>query len=229
MSQDSGFEYSSTQQKRGKPSSNKKTATYLKLVISNPAPIQETHTLPKRSASNTGFTAEILKRGDQLYEMKIQDCFRDLECDLILEIEKRMGKTIAICDFSPTLNESNKYLDEDETLYGIIAVQFQMKVLKELFLFCAKHEASELTIYMDDDQAEGFEIYQDFLIYCDEALTEKGEKTKMVISTSREIFDKWCSFMTEINLKLEQDLWREQRFNPVIRGYLKSCSRILSL
>jgi len=28
--------------------------------------------------------------------------------------------------------------------------------------------------------------------------------------------------MTEMNLKLEQDLWREQRTNPAIRHYLKS-------
>jgi hypothetical protein len=78
---------------------------------------------------------------------------------------------------------------------------------------------------MDDAQAEGFGILQDFLAYCDETLTENGEQTEMVIPTDREAFDKWYGFMTEMSLKFEQDLWREQRFNPAIRNYLKSRTR----
>jgi len=225
MSQDPDLKYRSMKRKASQHSSIKKTTAHLKLVISNPAVIQETHALFKRKPSTTGFTAEMFQLGDQLYEMKIRDHFHDLGCDLILEIEKSMGKTAVVCDFPPTLDESNKYLNEDEDLYGLIALQFQMKILKELFLFCTQHDASQLAIYMDDNQAEGFGIYQDFLAYSEETLTGNGEKAKMVIPTDYKVFDKWNSFMAETNLKFEQNLWRNQRLNSAIRRYLKARSR----
>jgi hypothetical protein len=207
--------------KKKKPPLSKKVPPQLKLVVSNPAPVQETSLFPSMP-SNAGFTAEVRKRGFDLYEMNLQDPFHSLECELILDIEKNGNEMTVVCHFPSILNESHRLLDEDETLYGIIMVQFQMKVLEQLFMFCTNHNASRLSIYMDDDQAEGFGVYQDFLTHCDETLTENGEQTEMVISTDQKAFDKWRSFMTKTNLEFEQGLWREQRFNPAIRHYLKS-------
>lgn len=204
-----------------KPSRSQNTAPKLTLVVSNPAPVPKAHAPSSFTSLNPEFTAKVQKRGDQLYEMNIQAPFHDLRCDLILEIEREGSETTVVCHFPNILSESNKFLDEDESLYGIIAVQFQMKVLEQLFLFCTSHDASQLTIYMDDDQAEGFGILQNFLIHCEETLTENGEKTEMVISTDLEDFHKWRNFMEKTNLTLEQDLWREQRSNPAIRRYLK--------
>lgn len=227
MSQDSDSKSKPLQSDNDKPSAPETTASekmpsHLKLVVSNPAPVQAASDASQPTASNAGFSVKVCSRGHNLYEMSIQDPFHELECDLTLDIERDGSETIVICHFPVFLNESNKFLDEDETLYGIIAVQFQMNVLEQLFLFCVNHDASQLTIYMDDAQAEGFGIYQDFLIHCDETLTKNGEQTDMVISTDQETFDQWRSFMKKTNLEFEQDLWREQRFNPVIRRYLKS-------
>lgn len=202
---------------------SKKKPSRLKLAVSNPAPISDNTPAPSDPASsNTGFNTEVRNIGPQIYEMSIQDPFHDLGSGLILEIEKSMGETVVVCHFPVILNESNKFLDEDEELYGTIILGFQMKVLEQLFMFCVNHDASQLTIYMDDAQAEGFEIYDDFLSHYDETLTENGEKTEMVISTDQNTFDKWLAFMAETNLNLEQDLWREQRSNLAIRNYLKS-------
>jgi hypothetical protein len=135
-----------------------------------------------------------------------------------------MGETVAVCHFRVILNEASRFLDEDEGLYGIIMLRFQMRVLEQLFMFSINHNASQLTIYMDDDQAEGFGIYDDFLSRYDETLTENGKQTEMVIPADQKTFDRWLGFMTEMNLKFEQDLWRGQRTNPAIRDYLKSRS-----
>jgi len=195
---------------------------HLKLVVSNPTLIQDAPVSSHPPSSKPTFTTKVQKRGISLYEMNIQDPFHKLECDLILEVERDDGETTVVCHFPSILNESHKLLDEDETLYGIIMLQFQMNVLEQLFLFCTTHEASQSTIYMDDDQAEGFGILQDFLIYCDETLTENGEKTEMLIPTDQESFTKWQNFMEKTNLTIEKDLWREQRSNRAIRHYLKS-------
>ena len=221
MSHDSDSKSKPPQRKNGKSLHSLTTTPTVKLIVSNPAPAQE-NSPSQPTPSKAGFSAKIRSIGTNVYEMNIRDPFHDLGCDLILEIEKREGETVAVCHFPVILNESNRFLDEDENLYGAIMLRFQMKVLEQLFIFCVSHNASQLTIYMDDAQAEGFGIYDDFLSHYDETLTENGEKTEMVISTNQETFDKWLGFMAEMSLKVEQNLWREQRTNPVVRHYLKS-------
>lgn len=222
MSQDSDFKTKSLQRKSGKLLHSQITTSHLKLVVSNSVPTPDIPVSSRPASSNSGFTAKVKKRGVDFYEMNIQDPFHDLECDLILEVERNDSGTTIACHFPSILDEPHQFLNENETLYGIVMLQFQMKVLEQLFLFCATHGASYLAIYMDDDQAEGFGILQDFLIYCDETWTENGEKTEVLLSTDQEDFDKWRHFMEKTNLMLEQDLWCKQRSNPTIRRYLKS-------
>jgi hypothetical protein len=221
MSQDSDSKSKPPQRKGGKSSHSLAATPTLKLVVSNPDPVQAASVPSQPTPSKAGFAAKVCSIGTHVYEMIIRDPFHELGCDLILDIEESRGKTVAVCHFPVILNESNGFLDEDEDLYGTIMLRFQMKVLEQLFLFCGKHNASQLTIYMDDAQAEGFGVYDDFLSYYDETITENGEKTEMVIRTDRETFDKWLGFMAEMTIKVEQDLWREQRTNSVIRNYLK--------
>jgi hypothetical protein len=199
-----------------------KTSSHLKLVVSNPIPVQVASDDSQPTVPKVGFSVKVCSRGHDLYEVSIQDPFHEMECDLIMEIERDTNETTVACHFPVILSEQNKFLDEDETLYGIIAVQFQMNVLEQLFMFCANHNASQLTIYMDDAQAEGFGVYRDFLVYSDENPTDNEEQTEIIIPTDPKTFGKWLTFMQRTNFEFEQDLWREQRLNPAIRHYIKS-------
>lgn len=197
----------------------------LKLVVSNRMPVKEADSPSQPVTSKAGFAAEVRNRGPYLYEMAIQDPSHGLECNLILEIEEacEAESGTVICHFPIIAGEQLKDLvEEDETLYGMIMVQFQMKVLEQLLLFCANHYASRLIIYTDDEQAEELGIYEDFLVHQDQTLTAQGEKTEMLIPVNPEIFAAWLNFMTEATIKFGQELWREQRSNSVIRNYLKS-------
>jgi hypothetical protein len=198
----------------------------LKLVVSNPPPVQENAPPSRPVASKAEFMVDVKKRGFDLYEMTIQDPFHDLEGELMLEIERNPSQPAprtVVCHFPAILlQEGNKLMGQDELLYGLVMVQFQMKILEHLLLFCAKHNASHLVIYMDDDQVEGFGIYQDFLIHQDPTWTKNGEQTEMVIPANKETIDDWMVFMAATTLGFEQELWREQRSNPAIRHYLKS-------
>jgi len=221
MSQDSDSKFKPPQGKDGKSSHSLATTPTLKLVVSNPAPAP-VQTTSDASKSNARFSVKVSKVENNLYKMSIQDPFHDLGCDLTLESKRGANETTVTCHVPVFLDDSNKFLDEDEILYGIIVVQFQMNVLEQLFMFCTKRNASRLTIYMDNAQAEGFGIYQDFLVHCNQAITKNGKQREMVISTGRKPLSKWRSFMKKNNLELEQGLWREQRFNYAIRRYLKS-------
>ena len=143
-----------------------------------------------------------------------------------LEIEESLYKGepgTVVCHFPEISDEQlNAFIWEDETLYAIILIQFQMKLMKELLKFCKNHYVSRLVIYPDDAQADDFGIFQDFLIV--EDLTSEGEDEpiKMVIPTTSETYDNWIDFMNEANLRFQQTLWRNQRKNPAIRQYLIS-------
>ena len=203
----------------------------LKLVVSNPTPVLVQEKLPhsiRNSNTPSAFTAKVRLRGPWLYEMVIQDPAFYLRSNITLEVEEAQNELEpgkVICHF-PVIEDGQlkDFVEEDEILYSTVMVQFQMKIMEQLLLFCGDYSVSQLVIYTDDAQAGELGIYDDFLVSQDQTITSQGEKTKMVIPTDTETFDDWIDFMEEANLKLVQGLWCEQRYNPVIRAYLKSCS-----
>lgn len=214
-------------------SSSKETNTRLKLVVSNPEPLQETLLSQKPNFNvRASFTAEVRVKGPYLYEMMLRDPSCYLACNLCLEVEEsnRECESRAVICYFPTLSdrELNNFIEEDDILHGALIAQFKMKILEQLFLFCATHHASTLIIFADDTQADDLSIYQDFLAY-DQKLTSQGKKTEMVILTNQETFEAWVDFMQKATVNFHQTLWREQGTNPAIRRYLKmQCSRSTS-
>lgn len=220
MSQNPDSQPKPLQNRNDKLACSEETASHLTLVVSNPDPVQEN--TPEPASSNTGFMVEVRNIDPRTYEMEVQDSFHDLEGSLLLDIKKQRKKTAVVCHFPDIFDDSNKFLAEDETLYGTIMVQFQLKVLEQLLLFCGDHDASQLIISMDDASAEGFEVYHHFLAQQNHNLTTDGEQTKMVISVNAEALNGLRNFMKENTLQFEQGLWREQGSNLAIRNYLKS-------
>jgi hypothetical protein len=199
----------------------------LKLVVSNSSPASsQKPTISNSSAAPSCFTVEVWPRGPNLYEMHLKDSAHSLKCDFTLEIEESfdaVSPSSVVCYF-PNIDQSalNDFVEEDETLFGMFMIQFQMKILEQLFLFCANHYASNLVIFVDDAQANDLGIYRDFLTYKDETITPDGEKTEMIIPADRETYDQWIDFMEEVDQKFRQTLWREQKSNFSLRQYLKS-------
>ncbi|MGV8949302.1 MAG: hypothetical protein ACOH2E_08100 [Candidatus Paracaedibacter sp.] len=176
-------------------------------------------------SARASFTAEIRRKGPGLYEMALQDPSHYLKCDLFLEVEdsnQDYEGRVVICHFPNLAGDGlNTFVEEEETLYGALMVQFQMKILEQLFLFCATHYASTLVIFADDAQADDLGIYEDFLAYEDQTLTSSGEKTEMVIPADRQTFEAWLDFMQKTTADFQQTLWHDQKTSPAIRQYLK--------
>lgn len=211
------------QQKNSKSVFSKNSASHLKLVASNCTHIQEKNVISANPQNtNPDFMYEEHCISLNIYEINIQEPLHDLKCNLILDIGETYNEIITSCHFPVMLNKTNQILEQDEELYGIIEIQFQMKVLEQLFLFCARHNSSLLIIYMDDAQAEGFEIYHDFIAHCNDVRTNYSDKEKMLIHTDRATFTKLINFMSDMNLHLEQEMWRGQRDNPFVKHHLKS-------
>lgn len=183
------------------------------------------HNEEQEESNSEGFTSEVYLKGPSFYLMAIKDPSHCLACDIFLEVEEgglEYENNKIICHFSKISDERlNAFINEDETLLGIILIQFHMKIMEQLLIFCANHYASTLIIYTDDSQAEEWGIYHDFLAQKDQIISENGEQTEMVITSDQETFDEWIDFMEEVNLKFRQTLWSGQRINPSIRKYLR--------
>lgn len=203
-------------------------APLLKLVVSNQPPIQKKN-LPKIKISDTGFAAEIRMRSPSHYALVARDDFHGLSYELNLKIhEPNDGEELearsAICHFPNILAEElDEFIEGNEMLYGMIIIQFQIKILKQVLLFCAAHNFLNLTIYADE-MSEGYAlvIYQSLATYEDKFPSGAGEKTKISIPVNQKTSDKLTHFMDEVNHGFRQALWRNQRTNYAIKAYLKS-------
>ena len=128
-----------------------------------------------------------------------------------------------ICHFPGIFDEKLVgYVWGDETLLGIILIQFQMKIMEQLLLFCANHYASQLVIYVEDDQDEVLGIYREFLYTEYLLLNQTNDNTQLTIPTHQYTFQNWSKFMNKVTLKFGQTLWQKQRTNPAVRHYLKT-------
>lgn len=196
----------------------------LELIVSNITHVSDKVMPFQPSTPNGEFRVDVKNIGFNIYEMIVQDPSHFLGCSLTLELEEKLDKAEQrriICHFPSIYGEKlREFIEEDDTLYEVIMIQ--MKILEELLLFCSSHHASQLIIYTDDTQAEELGVYQEFLIYREQTFMKNSEQTKITIPSNRKTFDAWIEFMQETNLKLDQELWRNQRSSLAVRHYLKS-------
>jgi hypothetical protein len=204
---------------------HKTTGSSLKLVVSNPPPHQTTQSY--KEISKAGFSSEVQKRGSYLYSLLVRDSSHYLECELFLEAQKRkdandLEPLAVICHFPNISDEKlNDYVWEDEILLGMILIQFQMKTMEQLLVFCSNQHASNLIIYTDDTEAESLEIYREFLLTEGRSLSQVTDNFEIIIPINEQIVQKWDQYMKKVNIQFRQTLWREQRLNPAIHQYLK--------
>lgn len=214
------------------PEMRKERTSHLKLVVSNPSPVKKKKLVPTLDP-NRGFVTEIEEKGQARYIMAACDPFHRLDCEIILEIcddedvleiyDGEANPRTVICHFPPIVDEElNEFIDGDETLCGMIMVQFQMKVLEQLLLFCSNQDASTLLVWVDDTcEGHALEAYQNLATYEDKIPAITGTKTQLVIPTTLETFDNLMDLIDDVHKNFRQMLWEDQSNNPVIREYLK--------
>jgi len=201
----------------------------LKLIISQTDSKTKILSFPNelvKMHSQKGFSTSVQPKGPFLYIMTAQDPSHYLFCDIVLEVVKnpRNGDTTAVICHFPEISDEELYsfIDEEDTLFGILMIEFHMKVLEKLFLFCTTHFASSLVIYTDDTSAGGLEIYREFLACDDQIHRQDDDLTEIVFSVNQQIYREWIDFMNIVSLKLRQSLWQGQRSSYAIRKYLKT-------
>jgi len=204
-----------------------KQPLHLKLVVSNPS-LPEKKELSKPKNLIKGFTVEIQKSGHFNYSLTVCDYFHFLECEILLEIhendEEELGTRSVICYFPDTLgDELSELVWEDETLYSMILVNFQVRLLKHLLLFCSDYNVLNLIIDMGNTpESYNLEICRYIAKYEDKIPTGSGVTTQMVIPITLKTFDQWLKLMDKVSQDFRCKVWNGQSSNPVMRAYIKS-------
>ncbi|MGV8949170.1 MAG: hypothetical protein ACOH2E_07415 [Candidatus Paracaedibacter sp.] len=213
----------------------------LKLVYVNPNPIPAKQSIafskmkPKGEISSYDqtavanilphFTAKLSRMDAYHYRITVCDPSHYLSCDLILEIRESGDESAfgdVICHF-PTIQDEylKAFVWDDATLISFILVQFYIKILEQLLLFCANHNALKLIIHANPLEAGPLEVYQDFIVHTDQVLTPQGRKTALVIPTDRVAHGKLTDYMEQIGKDFCGILREDQYSNPIIHQYLK--------
>lgn len=200
----------------------------LKLIVSQ---TNQTHEIPTYSREvakpirNESFSAQVHPKGPFLYIMAAQDPSHFLSCELTLEIEASKNDPAAhsvICHFPQICDlELSQFVEEDETLLGILMIHFQMKIFEQLLIFCSSHYAFKLIIYPDETYCEYLGIYREFLT-CGAYNLEFDETNDITVPINQQIHADWSDYMNQICLRLRQTLWQNQRKNFAIKNYLKT-------
>ena len=211
-----------------------KKHSHLRLVVSNPEPMLAQEEDLFQDGPDVGFTVKFYKEG-VCDVLKACDHFHRLRCRMLLEIDDQEahGKIppsrSVICNFPHILGkdynefeELNNHTKGGEDLFGMILIQFQMKLLEQMLLFASDHDASTLVIHTNNaEESDALGLYQRLAAYVDKVPTDSGAREQLVIPINQKTFDKLIDLIDEVNQKFRRGLWREQRNNLFIRRYLK--------
>lgn len=201
----------------------------LKLIVSQPKSNPKILSVADDVVSNTHrepFHVNVLSKGPLLFVMTAQDPSHFLSCELILEVvhsPNNNNPTFVVCHF-PEIQDDDlyKFIDQDEMLLGLTMIQFQIKILEELYNFSLTHHASNLVIYTDNNSGDDLGIYREFLTTLNETTAKMNTFSEIIFPVCEETNTKRASFMDMVSLKLRQALWQEQRSNYAVKKYLKS-------
>lgn len=213
----------------------------LKLVVNNISSLYsnplsqgtETKPSPLISDPQNKFLVDIQAFSQNLYILRAQDFEHDLKCEMTLELkegfnlldgeleEEKQLVPFLTCNFpSIDVQRFNEKVCWDVYLQVILVTQFQLKVLKHLFIFCEKKDVVNLILTIDEADLDYLEIYRSFSISEEKIITARGEKTKVVIQTDVQTYDEVIDFMDKVEKDLYRALWRDQKINPAFRKYL---------
>jgi hypothetical protein len=154
--------------------------------------------------------------------LEIQDMFGT---DGIEDGEEDSLAPMLMADFPPLDGQLLCYkVHGDEYLYNMLMIRFYLNVLDDLLVFCEDYHVQGLMLTVRDDHLRVVETYQPFITKEMQEFTDKGERTQVIIPTFVDTYDALVDLMDNMDRDFRQTLWRQQRNNPIIRAYLKSCS-----
>lgn len=168
------------------------------------------------------FEANIRLMGLSSYTMIARDVSHYLSCVLPLEVqvsddELECGEVV--CHF-PVIQE--QYLEafvwEDELLVNVIRMQFYLKILEQLCIFCSNHNALKLIIHANAHEAKKLSVYEKFAVHTEEIISHHGRTKTLAIQVNTDTYSRLIDDMAKAADDFHEIL---EDNDPVIQQYAK--------
>lgn len=213
----------------------------LKLVINNTQPFpgkasfqgNKAKSAPLTSPLQNSLPLHFRRLSHNLYAFSHYDLDHKLDCKMNVDLresyayaegepsEDKYLVPVAFCNFpNIDIRRLTEKVYGDDYLQGAIMVQFQLKILEQLLLFCKEKDADHLVLTINNTDYDDLEIYRHFATSEEQVVTEEGEQTEIAIATDVENYDEVIDFMDEFSSDFQKTLWRNQTINPIFRKYL---------
>jgi len=223
--------------------------TMLKLVISNSDLISKDSLFKQVEKIDYNLEAspigtllfDCMKIASSLYIFRARDFDHNLVCEMSLELtedfavsrddieEEKYFNPIMTCNFaSIDVSRFNEKICWDAYLQGIIMVQFQLKILEKLLLFCEEKDVAQLVLTISNVNYDNLEIYRHFSFTKEQVIDVGEDQTKIIIPTDPQSYDEVIELMDKVDEDFRQTLWRNQKANPTFRKYLMDHSLLVS-
>lgn len=177
------------------------------------------NTTPPASLPPRSFLADFQEFSPNLYVVRATEIYHELTLEMILELKERFvyskGEAEEEVYLAPIIactlpridvQKFNEKACQDACFQEILMIQFQLKVLEQLFLFCEEKAAVNLILTMSDSNLDYLEMYRDFFISEEQVITARGEHTEVVIPTDMETYNKVIDFMDQVDKYVCQTL-----------------------
>ena len=168
------------------------------------------------------FGAKTRFTGLSSYTMIARDVSHFLSCVLTLEIQPSEDESEfgdVICHF-PVISEEylEAFLWEDELMINMVMIQFYLKILERLFVFCSNHNALRLVVHANAREAKKLSVYEKFAIHAEEIVSHHGRTKTLAFQVNTQTYDELVDAMAHVaddfRHLLEDD-------DPVVQQYAK--------
>jgi len=216
----------------------------LKLVINNTQPQSKQPFLQSGEGvgAKNSFFVNFRPLSQSLYAVSAYDLGHGLACEMNIEIKESYVYSqengedcnylvpMALCNF-PSIDTQrlNEKVCWDEYLQGSLMIQFQLKILEQILLFCEGKEATHLTLTLNAHNDDYLEVYRPFALSKEHITTTKDDQIEILMSTDTQTYDNVVDSIEEFDSDFQKTLWRHQKTNPIMRRYIMDYSAAAQL
>ncbi len=116
----------------------------------------------------------------------------------------------------------SSYLFDDEILNMVLSLKLLLQCLEELYVYSASKLSAGLLLVLNEGQENLMSAFEEIISYAETYSHNREEKTLIFIPTDVASYDFFLELKEEMEKELDQLLWSNQRFSPLIRHYLKT-------
>lgn len=164
----------------------------------------------------------LAQENNWLKDLQLKDVPPFLKSDLTSGNSK-----ILLCQ-NLTIDSCNLTLGNQE-LKDIFCLKFMIRRLEKLYSYSEHRSAQGILFVLKDSYVELLIPFEELFSYIAPHMDKYGERSYWYLPTRQSAYDDFIELSEDINLKLEQYLWREQKYNQELRRFIQNFKNIVSL